>query len=316
MPSSSTIDAAPYAPAHRAAWDGLVSVAPRTHFFFRRGFMEYHADRFPDASLLLWRNGRLRAVLPASREGDVVTSHGGLTFGGVVAAADVTGVEMLALVERMLAHYRDAGVRRVRYKALPWIFGNAPREEDLYALARFGATLVRRELSSVVPLDGTRRYSKGKRHNLAKARRADLCVTRSSDYAGFMALAAARLQSRHGKQPVHSAAELAMLADRFPDHVRLYVAVRGAELLAGAVVFANPRVLHTQYLAASEAGQACGALDCVIDQLIATAGPADAWLSFGISTEEGGRVLNEGLLHSKEAFGAHGLVHDTYEVAP
>jgi hypothetical protein len=314
MPSSSAIEAIAYAPAHRDAWDAAVDAAPRTHFFFRRGFMEYHADRHADASVLLVSAGRIRAVLPASREGALVVSHAGLTYGGLVAAADVGGAEMLALVESLLAHLRAAGVATLRYKALPWIFGPAPCEDDLYALHRAGARLVRRELSSVLSLEAPRHYSKGKRHNLAKARRADLAVTRSDDFAGFVDLLEAQLAARHDARPVHTAAELAMLASRFPDQVHLHVAMRGEELLAGALVFVNPGVLHMQYLACSDAGRECGALDSVIDELIVTADPEKRWLSFGISTEEAGARLNEGLLHSKEAFGARGLVHDCYEV--
>lgn len=38
------------------------------------------------------------------------------------------------------------------------------------------------------------------------------------------------------------------------------------------------------------------------------------FFSFGISTENKGKVLNEGLAFFKEAFGARGVVNNAYEL--
>ena len=38
------------------------------------------------------------------------------------------------------------------------------------------------------------------------------------------------------------------------------------------------------------------------------------WFDFGISNEDHGRVLNEGLVMQKEGFGARSVVHDHYEL--
>ena len=37
------------------------------------------------------------------------------------------------------------------------------------------------------------------------------------------------------------------------------------------------------------------------------------YFSFGISTEQAGQYLNEGLIAQKEGFGARTVVHDFYE---
>ena len=93
---------------------------------------------------------------------------------------------------------------------------------------------------------------------------------------------------------------------RFPDNIRLYWVHSKGVLLAGALVFVNPSVVHTQYLANSPPGREVGALDFLPDRLITHEFSAWRYLSFGISTGNEGRRLNEGLLHSKEAFGASG----------
>ncbi len=173
---------------------------------------------------------------------------------------------------------------------------------------------MQRDLSSVLPLDQPREYTKGKKHNLAKARKHSLRIERSHDFGGFLALLRSVLEGRHGVTPVHTESELALLAARFPEEIQLHCAYEGDELLAGALVFVNQTVVHTQYLASSEAGRGVGALDFLIDDLMRTHFPDKHYLSFGISTEEHGRRVNSGLLGSKEAFGARAVAHDLYEL--
>ena len=52
---------------------------------FERGFMDYHADRFTDFSLMFYEDNKLVALLPASIHGDEIRSHGGLTYGGIIS---------------------------------------------------------------------------------------------------------------------------------------------------------------------------------------------------------------------------------------
>ena len=66
-------------------WNAFIRESKNGTFLFHRGYMEYHADRFTDASLLvLSEKGAVIAVLPANRVDDVVYSHQGLTFGGLI----------------------------------------------------------------------------------------------------------------------------------------------------------------------------------------------------------------------------------------
>jgi hypothetical protein len=39
------------------------------------------------------------------------------------------------------------------------------------------------------------------------------------------------------------------------------------------------------------------------------------YFDFGVSNEQGGQILNEGLYRFKMSFGAGGVVHEFYEVA-
>lgn len=183
----------------------------------------------------------------------------------------------------------------------------------MYALYRREAKIIRREVSPVIALGRTLRYGHGKRTNIRKAAEAGLAYERSIEFEVFHAILVSAL-GRHGVQPVHSAEELRLLAARFPLNIHLYVARGKGKIVAATLLYKNELVVHTQYMANSERGREVGALDGLIDHLITKVYADKRFLSFGISTEREGQALNEGLLRSKEGFGATGLVHDWYEL--
>ena len=70
-----------------------------------------------------------------------------------------------------------------------------------------------------------------------------------------------------------------------------------------------------QYIAASDAGCALGALDWLFAQLLSQAAvlfPHVRYFDFGTCNEQDGRYLNEGLIFQKEGFGARAICYDTY----
>lgn len=297
-------------------WDDFVSRAKNGHFLFLRGYMDYHADRFPDASLMFYDGaGRLAGLLPATeREEHVLASHGGLTFGGVVSGDSMKAALMLELFDAMLKHLRESGFERLVYKAVPHIYHRAPAEEDLYALFRAGARLSRRDLSSAIELDARLPFSKGRKYSIKLAERNAVEVSESVDFETFMAIEERVLAERHGVRPVHTASELSMLAGRFPENIKLYAAHREGRMLAGVVVYASERVAHAQYISANEEGRETGATDLIISALLGDHYASKKFFDFGISTERAGTYLNEGLAENKQGFGARAVVYDFYEL--
>jgi lipid II:glycine glycyltransferase (peptidoglycan interpeptide bridge formation enzyme) len=139
-------------------------------------------------------------------------------------------------------------------------------------------------------------------------------VEQSADYAAFMAIEEDLLHTRHNARPTHSAAELALLASRFPDSIKLFAARRESEMLAGVVIYETARVAHTQYIGASEEGRKLGALDLIFQYLINDRYAAKEYFDFGISNEDDGRYLNLGLIQNKESYGARATVFDWYSL--
>jgi hypothetical protein len=296
-----------------AAWDALVDGARQGHFFFRRAYMDYHADRFTDASLVVSEDGAPVAAVPASRHDDEVVSHGGLTFGGLLSGPELTAARAVDALDAVLAALRADGVRSLRVKPVPHIYHRAPAEEELYALHVHGARLVSRQVSAAVPAGAPIAYSSERRRAVRKGAQADLVLGPDDGLEEYIGLVAAILADRHGAAPVHSAAELRLLADRFPEEIRLFTARGSGDLLAGVLVFETERVAHAQYIAASDAGRDLRAQDALFDWLLRERYATKPWFDFGTSHERDGS-LNVGLLRNKEGFGARAVVQDQYVI--
>lgn len=303
------IDVTAYGPDRAPVWNAFVAQAKNSTFLFDRRFMDYHADRFEDASLIVWQEGRVIALLPANRTGDTVVSHGGLTYGGFVTDARMTAARMLAVVEACLAHLRQGGVRRLIYKPVPHFYHALPAEEDLYALHRSGARTVQVDAAAAIAIARRPPFAKSKRQGVRQARAAGLAVRESTDWAACWALLEAVLHERHGTAPTHSLSEIARLAAAFPDRIRLFGAYRGDDLASALVVFDCGRTVHVQYIASGPLGRAQGGVDLVVEHLLGDVFADRDWLDFGISTEAGGTVLNAGLANQKEMFGARTVIY-------
>jgi hypothetical protein len=299
-----------YTPAARDEWDDLVSTARARHFFFSRDYMDYHADRFVDCSFIVRLAGRGVAAFPASIHGNQAVSHGGLTFGGFLSGPQLTTVRSVEALKAVTAELKATGVRQLVCKPVPHIYHVAPSEEELYALSAVGAALVRREVSAAVLPWESPGYSTERRRALVRARRAGVVVGPDGEIEEYMTLLRGVLRERHGAEPVHTEVEMRLLADRFPDNIRLFTARLGGELLAGIVVYETVRVAHAQYIAASARGRELGANDLVVDHLLSEVFRAKC-VDFGISNERSGE-LNPGLMRNKEGFGARAVVHDHY----
>ena len=303
-----------YTPADQQIWDHFVKASKNGLFMFERAYMDYHSDRFTDHSLLCYNGEELIAVLPANRtESGELWSHQGLTYGGFVTGKRMTAGAMLELFDILKEHCRQEGLHTVYYKAIPYFFHQLPAEEDLYALFRNDAVCYRRDATSLIYAGNKISYGKGTKASLSKGRKADLRVAVSDDYETFMAIEEEVLRARHNLKPVHSRAEIKLLASRFPENIQLYIVYAGDDCMGGTITFNTPQVMHTQYIAINEAGRNNGSLDTLIDYLLREHMESRTFFSFGISSYDGGQHLNEGLMRNKESFGARTAVLDFYK---
>lgn len=308
------MDVARFDPSLAGHWDAFVDASRNGTFILKRSYMDYHADRFHDHSLVFRESDEIVAVMPAHVAGDALVSHGGLTYGGLVTGNDFTLGGTLRAFDALVAAMRDAGLGRLVYKTVPTIYHDVPSDEDRYALFRHGARLVRRDVLEVIDNRRASKVQQRRLRSLRKAEKLGVVVEPATDYGPFWRVMTERLESRYGIKPVHSVEEITLLAGRFPDNIRLYTATRGGEVLAGIVLFISRHVCHVQYSVASPAGFEASALDVLLVHALEAHRETARCLDLGAVTESGGTVLNEGLTEYKESFGARSIVHDTYEL--
>lgn len=314
-----TVQVLGYTAADAARWDAFCATAVNATLLHTRRFLSYHGDRLQDQSLLVLNEGRCVGLLPAARvpaEADVVASHPGATYGGLVHDGWLRGMRMVEAMQAIRAHYAGLGFRLLRYKPVPHIHAMQPAQDDLYALFRAGAACVRRDLACAIDLQRRRPVSERRRRALKKGRAA--CVV-SGDLAQLPALWDVlydNLRRRHDAAPVHALAELDLLAARFPREIGVRCAQLQGRVEAGIVLFKSPGAWKAQYIAASAAGHEACALDAVFDATIEEAAREGArYFDFGTSNEDGGWVLNDGLYRFKSEFGGGGVVHEHFELS-
>lgn len=304
-----------YSIQHKIQWDEFGKNSKNSHFFFQREYMEYHSDRFEDFSLLCFDEAeKLIAVLPANIKDKTLYSHQGLTFGGFLVDDKMKTETMLDIFEALKAFLKKENIHKLIYKCIPHIYHIKPSEEDRYALFRNDAKLIRRDVTSTIDLTEQVRYSKGRKWTINKAKKEAIETFESNDYETFWQLLTNVLESNHDAKPVHTLEEIKKLANLFPKNIKLFLSKKEERIIAGALIYENQKIVHTQYLANSEEGRELGALDLLIDYLIQNIYKDKKYFDFGISNEDAGRYLNSGLIAQKEGFGARAVVHDFYEL--
>lgn len=303
-----------YTDSDRDLWKNFIANSKNGIFMFNRNFMEYHKDRFTDNSLLFYDEDKLVAIMPASIKDGVLSSHGGLTYGGFITGNDMKQHHMNDCFSALKEYAVQNGIKEIVYKHIPHIYHKQPAEEDLYSLYYNGAEVLKIEATTVVDLEQPLKMPKGRKAQVGRARREGVIIKETDDFESFMELENQVLTEHHGTKAVHTADELHLLQGYFPEKIKIIGAFYQDKLIAGTVLFIYDNVVHTQYMAASELAREIGALDLTISTVIGTYKDSKKWLDFGISTEDAGHYLNEGLISQKEGFGGRTNIYQTWKI--
>lgn len=309
-----SIEIKKYCKSQQAQWDALVRASASGTFLFLRDYMEYHAHRFVDFSLMIYERNKLVALHPASRHDNKIVSHGGLTYGGFLALPELSSEKMLSIFDAVADYLRQQEIQTWEYKVVPYIYQLYPHAAEEYALYRLNASRIACNLSSAIDLATPLQYAELRRRCIKRAQKQGVTIHAENNFEPFWEILQDNLQERHGVKPVHSLQEITLLHNLFPNQIQLHTAMLNNKVVAGCVVYNTGRVAHAQYISASPEGKECGALDLLFAHLIENVYTSCRYFDFGISTEEGGNILNQGLLSQKEGFGARGVLYETYRI--
>ena len=306
-----------YTPSLKDEWDTFVRNSKNGTFLVERNYMEYHADRFSDHSLIFYKDDKIMALLPAHIQDTSFCSHKGLTYAGMILDNDTTAQITLDLFALLFDYIQSLGtIDRFVYSPAPHIYHRYPAEEDLYALFRNKAQLTSRKITTVIEQSKALPFQTLRKRKVKAAQKASYQVGKDEDFATYWDMLNINLHERHDALPVHTLEEMERLYRLFPNNIHLFtVRSKNGTMEAGAVMYESEQVAHAQYISSTAEGRNNGAVDLLFHYLIHEYYKNKPYFDFGSSVEEGGWVLNDGLIFQKEGFGGRAIMYDTYEIS-
>ena len=296
-------------------WNAFVAQAKNATFLFYRDFMEYHKDRFEDYSLIVLDDEKWVAVLPANVVDNQVFSHEGLTYGGLVYSDKVKLASVIEIFKSILFFINSNKIEKVQLKLIPCIYNQKPAEELNYALFLVEAQLIRRDTLAVLDLSKQNNLSKLRKRSIQKGILNDFVIKEVNDFEDFWnVILIPNLNKKYQVKPVHSLQEITRLKALFPERIRQFNVYENGIIVAGTTIFESSSVVHCQYISGKEDKNELVGLDFLFHHLITEVFKNKHFFDFGISNENKGQKLNNGLSYWKESFGASIIVYDFYEV--
>ena len=298
-------------------WNAFIDKAKNATFLFHRDFMEYHKDRFQDYSLIVLDGEKWVAVLPANRVENEVFSHQGLSYGGLVYNEKVKLASVIEVFKSVLSFLTSNKIEKLQLKLIPSIYHQKPSEEINYALFLVDAQLIRRDTMAVIDLSEKNTLSKLRKRGVQSGISNNLLITEVDYFDDFWTeILIPNLARKHQVKPVHSLQEINKLKALFPKNIRQFNVYENGIIIGGSTIFESQNVVHCQYISGDANKNELGGLDLLHYHLITDVFSSKCIYDFGISNENQGRKLNNGLSYWKESFGASTIVQDFYEMQP
>ncbi|WP_094606551.1 hypothetical protein SPSIL_056940 [Sporomusa silvacetica DSM 10669] len=313
-----------YNQSHQKDWDNFIGTSRNGTFMQQRTFLNYHPPgRFIDCSLMVYNfHGNLIAVIPAAQkiEGQkkIFFSYPGASHGGIIVDQKFGTCEAMALVPLLTEYCKSNNFNAIQIKMVPRIYHFWPSDEIDFALRYYGFSISTTELATALPIKELANASdhliESTQRNIRKSQRLGVTIEESNDLTTYWSILTDNLKQKHNAEPTHTLAEITDLTNRYPQSIKLFAAFLQEEMVSGVVVFLlNSRVINCFYIASNNKYQNLRSLELLFYKLISWGMEKGYdYLDWGISTENKGLVINQGLFEFKEKFGGRGILRESY----
>ena len=236
-----------------AEWNAFVKQSINGSFLLDRDFMDYHQERFEDHSLMMYHDGQLMCCIPAHVKDGGFYSHRGLSYAGlIISAAAVNNIDKI--VEALLGYVKSLAFAKAELQ-LPPVSYQSINREIAAVLEQKGFTANRKLHNQSVALDQEIQVSPKKSIGYRNGKFEGLRVEVGNDFRSFWEeVLIPQLAARYHSKPVHSLAEIELLASRFPENILQYNVYKEDALLAGITFFIKGNIVKSQYTASSPDG--------------------------------------------------------------
>lgn len=299
----------------QSLWNNFINESKNGTFLFHRNFMEYHSDRFEDLSMLVFDREKLIAVFPSNIRNNNVYSHQGLTYGGLVFSNKLKFATILASFSAILKFCHAKQIQEVIVKSVPTVYHKLPSDEMKYILFLLKADLIESNLASSIEQSSRIKIQSNRIEGYKKAVKQNLTIKEESKFRDFWEqILIPNLRIKHKTNPVHTTEEIEKLAALFPKNIRQFNVYDGDKIVAGTTIFETKTTARVQYISGNADKQQLGSLDFLFKELIEKVFHDKKYFDFGISNENQGNLVNEGLLYWKECFGGRGIVYEVHKI--
>ena len=277
--------------------------------------MDYHQDRFKDHSLMLYKKDKLIALFPANQDENILYSHQGLTYGGLLIKKDIKLRDVKECLQILLDYLKENNIQKAYIKSLPSLYSPIPIDELNYLFFILKAKLTRRDALSVINMKHRPKLSRDRIAGNKRALKNKLVVKEVDAFDDFWnEILIPNLKERYNTKPVHTLEEIQKLKKFFPNNIRQFNVYKDGVIVAGTTIFETEYVAHSQYISGDDDRNILGSLDFLHIYLLDEVFKDKMYFDFGISNENQGRNVNEGLHYWKEGFGARTMTQDFYEI--
>ncbi|MBC7749738.1 MAG: GNAT family N-acetyltransferase [Methylotenera sp.] len=306
----------PYRESDYANWNAFIGQAKNATFLFHRDFMEYHKDRFEDFSLMVFEDEKLIAVLPANRVGDIVYSHQGLTYGGLVYSSKLNGEKVENILDSLVFFFKESEVQSFFFKSIPLFYTSKGNAEMEFFMLKKGAFLDKKEMNLGINLAMPLTFSKSKLKHFRKIEELDLEMVEEEQLESFWGLVLVpRLLEMYDAKPVHTLQEITALKEKFPNNIKQFSVYFEDVIIAGITLFETETVVKSQYGATTKKGEKLRALDFLFITLIKKyKQEGKLFFDMGIVNDDNEKEYHAGLLKQKEELGCSVYSQDFYKM--
>jgi hypothetical protein len=299
-----------------ALWNDFISQATNATFLFDRNFMEYHADRFQDFSLLVFEEDILQAVVPANCKDNQIFSHQGLTYGGFVFRNEFPIGQIEKVLSETFSFLQSQGFVKCEIKAMLPFYAPDFHAEIQQVLSDKQAKITAQKMNLALDFRTEYSISKSKLKHYRRLQSEGLVVKKEADCTIFwQEVLEPLLLEKYQTKPLHSLAEINSLQSKFPNHIEQYNLYRDGEILAGITLFKTATVIKSQYGATTENGKKFRALDYLFLYLIDSFKADYDYFDMGTVDDNSELGYNEGLLNQKKELGCSVYSQNIFQIA-
>jgi hypothetical protein len=302
-------------------WDKIIREFEGGTLFHERCFLNYHGSRFTDRErfLVVMKGEAVVGMLPSATgegpdTGRLISPYGS-SFGGPVFKTRLTLKEAVGIMDGFQEYFRGAGITNISFTLAPAIYSsNADVLE--YCLLRNGYTISKADIFSILPIGKTApevsEIYEGRVRTTLRKEKDQYTIRKDVDVDSFYPIL---LTDKKGKNtaPTHSAADLLVLKQSYPDRVRMDIAshtATGAQF-AACYFRVNKEGWMTFYMAQDKKELRLSGMTVLINEFLCDMAGRYRFLDFGGSTF-GYEISNIGVSDFKQSFGAQNYLRKTF----